>query len=122
MAPKRSVQVVRTEPERVELLEGYPQMAQRFRDAGRFEFLTSFQGYDDQVSMEFSLNFDGYEVEIGKMLMLVTEKKIAKACRLVIGGERWWNKQHVVTKFVNQFLLPDKKNPNWKRGVPRSWI
>jgi hypothetical protein len=47
-------------------------MAQSFRDAGWFEFLTNFQGYDEKVSMEFSLNFDGHEVDIGKMLMLVT--------------------------------------------------
>ena len=72
MAPKRSRQVVRLEPEGSELLEAYPQMAQRFRDAGWFEFLTTFQGYDKQVYMEFSLNFDGHEVEIGKTLMLVT--------------------------------------------------
>jgi len=38
------------------------------------------------------------------------------------GGERWWNKEHVVTEFLNQFMLPDKKNTNWKRGIPRSWI
>jgi hypothetical protein len=122
MAPKRSGQVVRLEPEGAELLEAYPQMAQRFRDVGWFEFLTTFQGHDEQVSMEFALNFDGYEVEIGKLLMLVTEQTIAKACRLVVGGERWWKKEHVVTEFVNQFLLPDKQNPNWRKGVPHSWI
>jgi hypothetical protein len=97
-------------------------MAQRFRDVGWFEFLTTFQGYDEQVSMEFALNIDGHEVEISKMLILVTEKTIAKACRLVVGGERWWKIENVVTEFVNQFLLPDKQNPNWKRGVPCSWI
>jgi hypothetical protein len=37
-------------------------MAQRFKDAGWFEFLTTFQGYDEQVSMAFSQNFDGFEV------------------------------------------------------------
>jgi hypothetical protein len=78
MVPKRSGQVVRLEPEGVELLEAYPQMAQRFRDAGWFEFLTTFQGYDKQVSTEFALNFDGHKVEIGKMLMLVTKQKILK--------------------------------------------
>jgi hypothetical protein len=122
MAPKRSGQVVRLEPEGVELLEAYPQMAQRFRDASWFKFLTTFQGHDEHVSMEFALNFDGYEVEIGKLLMLVTEKTIAKACRLVVGGERWWKKEHVVTEFVNQFLLPDKQNPNWRKGIPHNWI
>jgi hypothetical protein len=122
MVPKRSGQVARIEPEGAELLEAYPQMAQRFRDAGWFEFLTTFQGYDERVSMEFALNFDGHEVEIGKMLMLVTEQTIAKACRLVVGGERWWKKEHVVTEFVNQFLLPEKQNPDWRRGIPRSWV
>jgi hypothetical protein len=48
-------------------------MDQRFRDTGWFEFLTTCQGYDEQVFMEFTLNFDGHKVEIGKMLMLVTE-------------------------------------------------
>jgi hypothetical protein len=70
--------------------------------------------------MEFALNFYGHEVEIGKMLMLVTKQTISKACKLVVGGERWWNKEHVVIEFLNQFLLPDKQNPNWRRGVPCS--
>jgi hypothetical protein len=61
-------------------------------------------------------------VEIGKMLMLVIEKTITKAYRLVVGGERWLKKEHVVTKFVSQFILLDKKNLDWKRGIPRSWI
>ena len=72
--------------------------------------------------MEFALNFDGHKVEIGKMLMLVTEQTIAKSCRLMVGGERWWKKEHVVTEFVNQFLLPDKQNPDWRRGIPRSRV
>jgi hypothetical protein len=37
--------------------------------------------------MAFAQNFDGFEVEIGNLLMLVTEQTIAKACRLVVGGE-----------------------------------
>jgi hypothetical protein len=87
MAPKRSEKVVRLEPEGAELLEAYPQMVQRFRDAGWFEFLTTFQGHDEEVSMAFAQNFDGFKVEIGKLLMLVTEQTIAKACRLVVGRE-----------------------------------
>jgi hypothetical protein len=97
-------------------------MAQRFKDAGWFEFFTTFQGHDEQVSMIFAQNFDGFEVVIGKLLMMVTEHSIARACKLPIGGERWWKKEHVVMEFVNQFLLPEKHNPNWKKGVPHSWI
>ena len=47
MAPKRSEQVVRIEPKGVEILEAYPHMAQMFKDVGWFEFLTTFQGYDE---------------------------------------------------------------------------
>jgi hypothetical protein len=42
MVPKKSGQVVIIEPKGVELLEAYPQMDQRFRNAGWFEFLTTF--------------------------------------------------------------------------------
>jgi hypothetical protein len=87
MAPKRSGQVVILKLEGVELLEAYPQMAQIFKDVGWFEFLNTFQGYEEQVSMVFSQNFDCFEVDIRKLLMLVTEKSIAEACRLVVGGE-----------------------------------
>jgi len=79
--------VVRLEIEGAELLKYYPQMAQRFRDASWFKFLTTFQGHDEHVSMNFALNFDGYKVEIRKLLMLVTKNTIAKAYRLVVGGE-----------------------------------
>jgi hypothetical protein len=103
------------EPEGIELLEAYPRMAQRFKDASWFEFFTTFKGHDEQVSMLFVENFDGFEVVIGKLLMIVSEHSIAKPCKLSIGAERWWKKEHVIIEFVNQFLLPD-----WKKGVPHN--
>jgi hypothetical protein len=57
------------------------------------------------------------QLRIGGSSRVVTE-----ACRLVVGGERWWKKEHMVTEFVNQFLLPDKQNPDWRRGIPRNWV
>jgi hypothetical protein len=60
MAPKRSGQVVKLEPKGDEILKDYPYMAQRFIDVGWLEFLTTFQGHDEHVSMDFALNFDGY--------------------------------------------------------------
>jgi hypothetical protein len=47
MAPKRSGQVVILELEGDELLEAYPQMAHIFKDVGWFEFLNTFQGYEE---------------------------------------------------------------------------
>ena len=40
----------------------------------------------------------------------------------MVGGERWWKKEYVVTEFVNQFLLLDKQNPDWRTGIPCSWV
>jgi hypothetical protein len=42
MAPKKSGQIIRLEPEGMKLLEAYPQMAQRFKYVGWFDFFTTF--------------------------------------------------------------------------------
>jgi hypothetical protein len=54
MAPKKSIQIIRLEPEGTELLEAYRQMAQRFTYVGWFDFFTTFQGHDEQISMVFA--------------------------------------------------------------------
>ena len=96
----------------MKLLEAYPQMAQRFKYAGGFEFFTTFQGHDEHISMVFTHNFDGFEAIVGKLLMKMIEHSIAKAYIFRVGGERWWKKENVVMEFVNQFLIPEKQNPN----------
>jgi hypothetical protein len=57
---------------------------------------------------------------VGKLLMHVTEHSIAKDYRLPIYGERWWKKENVVKEFVNQFLVLEKKNPNWIKAIPHN--
>jgi hypothetical protein len=106
MALKKSGQIIRLESEGTNLLEEYPQMVQRFKDAGWFEFFTTFQGHDEHISMILAQNFDGFEAIVGKLLMMVTENSIARAYKLLVGGERWWKKENVVMEFMNQFLIP----------------
>ena len=72
--------------------------------------------------MIFAHNFHGFEVVIGKLLMMVIEHSIARACKFPVGGERWWKKENVVMEFVNQLLIPKKQNPNGKKGIPHSWV
>jgi hypothetical protein len=72
--------------------------------------------------MVFAKNFDGFKFVVGKLLMHVTEDFIAKACRFPLYGERWWKKENVVMEFVNQFLIPKKKHPNWSKGITYSWV
>jgi hypothetical protein len=92
MAPKKSGQITHLEPKGVELLEAYPQISYKFRDAGCFNFFSTFQGYHEQISMMFAQNFDGFKIVMGKYLIHVTEHSIGTRCMLSIYGERWWKK------------------------------
>jgi len=93
MAPKKSVQISRLEPEGTELLEAFPQMAQKFKDAGWFDFFSTFQGHDEQISMTFAQNFDGFESVVGKLLMHMTYHSTSKSFTLPVYRERWWKKE-----------------------------
>jgi hypothetical protein len=42
MAPKKSGQIIILDPEGIELLELFPQMDQKFKDVGWFNFFTTF--------------------------------------------------------------------------------
>lgn len=112
MTPKKSGQITRLEPEGVELLEAYPQISQKFRDAGWFNFCLTLQGYHEQVSMMFAQNFDGFETVVGKVLIHVTEHSIGTTCRLSMYGETWWKKDMLPMEIVNQFLLLEHQSPN----------
>jgi hypothetical protein len=46
MALKKSGKIIRFEPEGTKLLDAYPQMEQRFKDVGWFNFFTTFKGND----------------------------------------------------------------------------
>jgi hypothetical protein len=54
MAPKKIGQIIRLDPEGTELLEAYPQMAQKFKDSGWFDFFSTFHGHDEHISMVFA--------------------------------------------------------------------
>jgi len=117
MASKKSEQITRLEPEGVELLEAYPEISQKFRNARWFNFCSTLQGYHEQVSMMFAQNFDGFETAVGKVLIRVTKHSIGTACRLSVYGERWWKKEMLPIEIVNQFLLPERQSPNWSQGI-----
>ena len=48
-----------------------------FIRAGWHPFLTTLQGHDDVVSLQFSLGFDGHTAKVGSMVFQVTEKSVA---------------------------------------------
>jgi hypothetical protein len=50
--------------------------------------------------MVFTHNFYGFEAIVGKLVMMVTKNSIARACKLPVGGERWWKKENEVMEFL----------------------
>jgi hypothetical protein len=122
MAPKKGGQISRLEPEGVELLEAFPEILQKFKNVGWYEFCCTFQGYHEDISMIFSQNFDGYETILGNLLIHVTEHFIAAACRVSMYGERWWKKDKLPANLVNQFLVPEHHDPDWSQGIPHKWL
>jgi hypothetical protein len=92
MAPKKSGLANRLEPIGGELLEAYPEIMQKFINAGWYHFCCNFQGYQEEVSMLFAQNFDGFKTQVGRVLIYVTEHSIGLACHLPVHGERWWKK------------------------------
>jgi hypothetical protein len=86
-------------------------MAHKFKDASWFEFLSTFQGLDEHISMTFAHSFDGFKSVACKLLMHVIEHSIAKACRLPMYGKRWWKKENVVMEFVKSVFNYRKEKP-----------
>jgi len=68
-------------------------MAQKFKDASWFDFFSTFQVHDEQISMIFAHNFDGFKIVVGKLLRHCTEHSIEKTCKLPVYRERWWKKE-----------------------------
>jgi hypothetical protein len=56
MAPKKSGQVLRLEPEELELFKAYPEIKKKFIDAGWFEFCCNFQEHHKEILMLFAKN------------------------------------------------------------------
>jgi hypothetical protein len=72
--------------------------------------------------MMFAQNFVGFVKVVGKVLIHVIEHSIRTTFRLSVYGERWWKKEEMPMEFLNKFLLPEHRNPNWIQGIPQSWM
>jgi len=97
-------------------------MAHKLKDSCWFNFFATFQSHDEQISMTFAHNFDDFKYMVKKILMHMIEHSIAKSYRLPVYGKRWLKKDNVIMEFVSQFLVPEKENPNWRNGIPHSWV
>jgi hypothetical protein len=96
----------------VELLEAYPEVKTNFKNAGWYEFVTTFQGNNEKISMLFKQNFDGYETLIDNVLISITEYYIPSTYKLYLYGQKWWKKNKLLVDLANHFMVPKHQKPN----------
>lgn len=51
-------------------------------------FFAKFQGFDDEVTLQFAKGFDGKVVRTGDLIMAVNKKTISRVTILFLEGEK----------------------------------
>ena len=80
-----------------ETLWEYQSCRELFHRAGWNEFLSLFQGNDDELTLKLSLEFDGRIARLVSLVFEVAEATISQAIRLPRSRVRWL-KNHCVKK------------------------
>ena len=71
--------LLRTEPEGLKFMEGYPQIRDILKKEKWLWFIQKFRGYHKEVTKAFARSFNGLEVEIGDLKFAVNEASIETA-------------------------------------------
>jgi hypothetical protein len=99
----------RYEPSSYADLFAIPEFAQCrevFLHVGWGPFLSSFQGHDDCLSMQFAVGFDGRIAHVGSLNFAVTEESIVAATKIPRMGDRWFkNHQLSCSSYKRLFKL-----------------
>ena len=88
--PCVSMMINRHEPTAYDQLLDMPEFSacsELFVRAGWHPFLTTLQGHDDAVSLQFSLGFDGHIANVGSLVFQVTKESVAQAIGLPRRGD-----------------------------------
>ena len=86
-------------------------------------FFEKFDGYNENVSLEFSYSFDGERATIGNFTFRLFEVILAQTIGLPQQGERFFKTKQFEEKAWVPFLCRSREGlVKWKKGVPRSWL
>jgi hypothetical protein len=100
----------RYEPSSYVDLFSIPEFTQRrevFLHAGWGPFLSSLQGHDDNLSMQFTLDFNGKTTHVGYLTFEVTEDSITAATKLPRMGDRWFRNHQLPGSSYNRVFKPE---------------
>jgi hypothetical protein len=85
-------------------------------------FLSSLQGHDDGLSMQFAVGFDGKIAHVGSFNFVVTEESIVAATKLPRMGDRWFKNHQLPRLSYNRVFKPEFKSISVAKGYAKEWI
>jgi hypothetical protein len=100
----------------------YQACKEKYEQAGWVPFLEKFKGHHEGISLAFAQTYDGESVQFGDMKLTITEATIAEATGLPMAGEKYFKRVIVDRKLCQKFLKPEHQDPDWTKGIPRSYI
>jgi hypothetical protein len=115
----------RYEPSSYADLFSIPEFAQCmevFLHAGWGSFLSSLQGHDDDLSMQFAVGFDDKITHVGSLNFAVTEESIVVATKLPRMGDRWFKNHQLSRLSYNRVFKPKFKRISGVKGYVKEWI
>ena len=115
----------RYEPSSYADLFAIPEFAQCrevFLHVGWGPFLSSLQGHDDGLSMQFAVGFDGKIAHVGSLNFAVTEESIVAATKLPRMGDRWFKNHQLPRSSYNGVFKPKFEIILGAKGYVKEWI
>jgi hypothetical protein len=100
----------------------FAQCREVFLHVGWGPFLSSLQGHDDNLSMQFVVGFDGKTTHVGSLTFEVSEDSIAAATKIPRMGYRWFKNHQLLSSRYNRVFKPEFKSISREKGYVKEWI
>jgi len=85
-------------------------------------FLSSLQGHDDVLSLQFALNFDGKTAHIRSLTFPISEESISISKKLPRLGD-WWLKSYKLShQAYDHVFKQEYQNISGAKGYSKGWI
>ena len=84
--------------------------------------MTTLQGHDDAVSLQFALGFDGHTTKVGLMVFQVTEESVAQTTGLPRTGDRWFKNFRLPRKDYDYVFKLEFLAVKGEKGFSKLWI
>jgi hypothetical protein len=115
--------VSRYEPGRLVASEIHRDCMQILEQKQWLSFFEKFDGFCEEIALEFAQSFDGERATVGNLTIRITGDSLAFFTGLPHIGERYFKTKHFKDKSWVPFISRSRVAVvNWKKGIARSWL